>query len=45
MTPFQPTTHFATAFAIDDGWWQDYLATLMPRWQALVQGANTQSRN
>jgi putative spermidine/putrescine transport system substrate-binding protein len=45
MTPFQPTTHFATAFAIDDGWWQDHLATLMPRWQALVQGANTQSRN
>jgi putative spermidine/putrescine transport system substrate-binding protein len=36
MTPFQPTAHFATAFAVDDGWWQDHMAALMPRWQAFV---------
>jgi len=36
MAPFQPTAHFDTAFAVDDGWWQDHLAQLMPRWQAFV---------
>ena len=36
MAPFQPTAHFGTAFAVDDGWWQNHLARLMPRWQAFV---------
>ena len=35
MTPFLPTmpTHFATAFAIDDEWWQLHGADIEPRWQ------------
>ena len=36
MRPFLPTTpeHFATAFAIDDAWWQAHGAAIAPRWQA-----------
>jgi putative spermidine/putrescine transport system substrate-binding protein len=36
MTPYLPTTqaHFATAFAIDDEWWQLHGADIEPRWQA-----------
>lgn len=46
MAPFQPTTHFATAFAVNDDWWQDHLAALMPRWQAFVRSeAARQSGN
>ncbi|MBN9589492.1 MAG: extracellular solute-binding protein [Alphaproteobacteria bacterium] len=43
MTPFQPTAHFATAFAVDDGWWQGHMAALMPRWQAFVMAQDAQS--
>ena len=36
MTPYLPTTpaHFATAFAVDDAWWQLHGADIEPRWQA-----------
>jgi putative spermidine/putrescine transport system substrate-binding protein len=36
MLPYLPTTpaHFATAFAVDDGWWQLHGAAIEPRWQA-----------
>jgi putative spermidine/putrescine transport system substrate-binding protein len=36
MRPFLPTApeHFATAFAIDDAWWQAHGAEIAPRWQA-----------
>ena len=35
MTPFLPTApgHFATAFAIDDEWWQLHGPDIEPRWQ------------
>jgi putative spermidine/putrescine transport system substrate-binding protein len=35
MTPFLPTSpgHFATAFAIDDEWWQIHGADIDPQWQ------------
>jgi putative spermidine/putrescine transport system substrate-binding protein len=35
MTPFLPTlpAHFATAFAMDDEWWQLHGPDLEPRWQ------------
>jgi hypothetical protein len=35
MTPYLPTTpaHFATAFAVDDEWWQLHGADIAPRWQ------------
>ena len=35
MTPFLPTmpAHFASAFAIDDEWWQLHGADIEPRWQ------------
>ncbi len=35
MTPYLPTTpeHFATAFAIDDEWWQLHGPDIEPRWQ------------
>ncbi|MEJ1968684.1 MAG: extracellular solute-binding protein [Rhizomicrobium sp.] len=35
MAPFLPTlpAHFATAFAIDDEWWQIHGADIEPRWQ------------
>jgi len=36
MTPYLPTTpaHFATAFAVDDEWWQLHGADIEARWQA-----------
>jgi putative spermidine/putrescine transport system substrate-binding protein len=38
MRPFLPTSpdHFATAFAVDDAWWQAHGAEISPRWQAWV---------
>jgi putative spermidine/putrescine transport system substrate-binding protein len=35
MMPFLPTasTHFATAFAVDDEWWQLHGPDIEPRWQ------------
>jgi putative spermidine/putrescine transport system substrate-binding protein len=38
MTPFLPTlpNHFATAFAIDDEWWQLHGADIDPRWQVFM---------
>ncbi len=35
MTPYLPTAagHFATAFAVDDAWWQLHGADIEPRWQ------------
>ena len=36
MTPFQPTTHFGTAMAVDDRWWAAHITAIMPRWRALV---------
>jgi putative spermidine/putrescine transport system substrate-binding protein len=35
MTPYLPTlpAHFATAFAIDDEWWQLHGPDIEPRWQ------------
>jgi putative spermidine/putrescine transport system substrate-binding protein len=36
MRPFLPTSpdHFATAFAVDDAWWQAHDAEIAPRWNA-----------
>jgi putative spermidine/putrescine transport system substrate-binding protein len=34
MRDFLPTAHFATAFAVDDGWWLSHEAAIAPRWQA-----------
>ncbi len=36
MRPFLPTepAHFATAFAIDDVWWQRHGSEIAPRWHA-----------
>jgi len=36
MAPYLPTTseHFATAFALDDQWWQLHGADIMPLWQS-----------
>ena len=36
MAPFLPTTkaHFATAFPVDDGWWQSHGVEAQARWQA-----------
>jgi putative spermidine/putrescine transport system substrate-binding protein len=36
MTPYLPTTpgHFATAFAVNDGWWRSHGAQVDARWQA-----------
>jgi putative spermidine/putrescine transport system substrate-binding protein len=36
MRPYLPTepAHFATAFAVDDGWWQAHGGDIAPRWQA-----------
>jgi putative spermidine/putrescine transport system substrate-binding protein len=38
MRPFLPTepAHFATAFAIDDAWWQAHGNAIAPRWRAWV---------
>lgn len=42
MAPFLPTLpgHFATAFAVDDGWWLDHGDAIAPRWQAFIDGAH-----
>ncbi len=39
MRPFLPTApqNFATAFAIDDVWWQAHGAEIEPRWQAWLE--------
>lgn len=34
MAPFLSTAHFATAFAVDDEWWQLHGADIEPRWEA-----------
>jgi putative spermidine/putrescine transport system substrate-binding protein len=34
MTPFLPSTHFASAFAVDDGWWLAHGAALEARFQS-----------
>ncbi|MDE2267146.1 MAG: extracellular solute-binding protein [Alphaproteobacteria bacterium] len=34
MAPFLPTSHFATAFAVDDQWWRLHGADVDPLWQA-----------
>ena len=38
MTPYLPTVpaHFATAFAVDDEWWQLHGADIDPRWDMWV---------
>jgi putative spermidine/putrescine transport system substrate-binding protein len=33
MSPWLPTTHFATAFAVDDGWWLTHGPALEARFQ------------
>ena len=38
MTPYLPTTHFETAFAVDDEWWRLHGADIEPLWQAWVAG-------
>ena len=40
MTPWLPTSHFDTAFAIDDGWWQAHGDAIAARWQAWLAGAH-----
>lgn len=40
MTPFLPTSHLKTAFAIDDEWWRLHGADIEPLWQAWVSGRN-----
>ncbi|MEI9997357.1 MAG: extracellular solute-binding protein [Rhizomicrobium sp.] len=39
MAPWLPTlpAHFATAFAVDDEWWQLHGADIEPRWQVWLQ--------
>jgi len=34
MTPYLPTAHFGTAFAVDDGWWRLHGADAEVLWQA-----------
>ena len=34
MTPYLPTAHFNTAFAVDEGWWRLHGADIEPLWQA-----------
>ena len=34
MTPYLPTAHFETAFAVDDGWWRQHEADVEPLWRA-----------
>jgi len=34
MTPFEPTAHFAAAFAVDDEWWRLHGEDIAARWQA-----------
>lgn len=33
MTPYHPTAHFGSAFAVDDGWWRLYGADIDGLWQ------------
>jgi putative spermidine/putrescine transport system substrate-binding protein len=42
MEPYLPTTprHFATAFAIDDGWWATHGTEIAPLWQAWLNQGN-----
>jgi putative spermidine/putrescine transport system substrate-binding protein len=41
MAPYMPTTpeHFATAFAIDDAWWDAHGADIAPVWRAWLNKA------
>jgi len=34
MTPYLPTAHFASAFAVDDSWWNAHGADIEPAWRA-----------
>ncbi len=34
MAPFLPTSHFTTAFSVDDEWWRLHGADIAPLWQA-----------
>lgn len=36
MTPYLPTAHFETAFAVDDGWWRLHGEDVNTLWQAWV---------
>jgi putative spermidine/putrescine transport system substrate-binding protein len=38
MTPYLPTAHFETAFAVDDEWWRLHGADVETLWQAWVAG-------
>jgi putative spermidine/putrescine transport system substrate-binding protein len=40
MAPFLPTTHFASAFAVDDGWWLTHGPALEARFQAWMNAPN-----
>ena len=40
MRDFLPTDHFATAFAVDDGWWLDHGSALEARFQAWMAQPN-----
>ena len=39
MTPWLPTSHFATAFRVDDDWWRVHAARIAPLWDAFVNGS------
>lgn len=38
MKPWLPTSHFATAFRVDDDWWRTNGARIAPLWQDFVNG-------
>ena len=40
MAPHLPTAHFATAFAVDDGWWLEHGGAVAARWQGFVDGTH-----
>ena len=40
MTPWLPTTHFDTAFAVDDAWWQVHAAPITAQWQEWLNAAH-----
>lgn len=40
MTPFLPTSHFADAFAVDDGWWLTHGPALETRFRAWMNVPN-----
>lgn len=40
MTPFLPTSHFANAFAVDDGWWLTHGPALEARFQSWMSAKN-----